>query len=274
MEDHAGQCGIREISKGAVHSGHGDVERQQHDAHFRVSKMRKPKHASGHQDRDHRPVPALNRPLQVTTEDVSSTTPATTALITTHIRTVTAGSATRRDLVAGGVRRVGSILPEGAVRLRGRAVPPTEPAPRLRPAVRWHGHSSARFGCRPRPSRSPHEVAPIQPQVHRHERDGPRQRLLMLGVRRHQSGPRQGAAAAAATPMRTARATTGRRSQSRSTNVIAPPSSTWLSMLLRLGLISAGLDSNRVSVGGNRSWPSQGKTRHSVPARNAARRQS
>ena len=54
------------------------------------------------------------------------------------------------------------------------------------------GIHPARFGCRPRPSRSPHEVAPIQPQVHRHERDGPRQRRLMPGVRRHQSGPRQG----------------------------------------------------------------------------------
>jgi hypothetical protein len=53
------------------------------------------------------------------------------------------------------------------------------------------GIRPARGGCRLRPSRTPHEVAPIQPQVNRHERDGPRRRLIP-GVRRHHGGPRQG----------------------------------------------------------------------------------
>ena len=54
------------------------------------------------------------------------------------------------------------------------------------------GIRTARVGCRLRPSRAPHEVAPIHPEVHRHDRDGPRQRRLIPGVRRHHGGPRQG----------------------------------------------------------------------------------
>ena len=68
MEHHAGQCGISEVGKRAVHRGHGDIKRQQHDPYLRVREMRKPKQVPGHQDRDYRPVPALNRPLQVTTK--------------------------------------------------------------------------------------------------------------------------------------------------------------------------------------------------------------
>ena len=68
MQDHARQRGVREERQRAIHGGDGEVERKEHEPHLRVGEMHEPEEGSGHEDRDHRSVPALDGPLQVTAE--------------------------------------------------------------------------------------------------------------------------------------------------------------------------------------------------------------